>query len=184
MQARRMGFFTKEEWLKGFSDLHCDSIQKLQSKFDYLRSMLNDPNTFKAIYRYAYDFARVSLFGCFPSSINKFVFFRIKTKEAWIWKQRKQCSNFCLDEHGLCTSTLVSSLNNPSTKLLTKISGVIFLNSQRPYLSTYQITMWMEHVSFLSKYTSNCLFRISFCDQTQPSHLTYILFYRLNFLLK
>ncbi|XP_045470259.1 DCN1-like protein 5 isoform X2 [Harmonia axyridis] len=58
MQARRMGFFTKEEWLKGFSDLHCDSVQKLQSKFDYLRSLLNDPNTFKAIYRYAYDFAR------------------------------------------------------------------------------------------------------------------------------
>ncbi|XP_044761819.1 DCN1-like protein 4 isoform X2 [Coccinella septempunctata] len=58
MQARRMGFFTKEEWLKGFGDLHCDSIQKLQSKFDYLRSLLNDPNTFKAIYRYAYDFAR------------------------------------------------------------------------------------------------------------------------------
>lgn len=58
MQARQMGFFTKEEWLKGFSDLGCDSIQKLQYRLDYLRGLLNDQNTFKAIYRYAYDFAR------------------------------------------------------------------------------------------------------------------------------
>lgn len=39
----------------------CDSICKVQSKLDYLRSLLNDHVTFKSIYRYAYDFARVSL---------------------------------------------------------------------------------------------------------------------------
>lgn len=60
MQARQMGFFTKEEWLKGLSELQCDSIQKLQYRLEYLRCLLNDQNTFKAIYRYAYDFARVS----------------------------------------------------------------------------------------------------------------------------
>ncbi|XP_066999213.1 DCN1-like protein 4 isoform X1 [Anabrus simplex] len=58
MSARQMGFFTQQEWLKGLVDLQCDTISKLQSKLDYLRSLLNDQVTFKSIYRYAYDFAR------------------------------------------------------------------------------------------------------------------------------
>ncbi|XP_055696792.1 DCN1-like protein 5 isoform X1 [Phlebotomus papatasi] len=58
MGARQMGFFTQSEWLKGLTDLQCDTIAKVQSKLDYLRSLLNDSNTFKSIYRYAYDFAR------------------------------------------------------------------------------------------------------------------------------
>jgi DCN1-like protein 4/5 len=64
MQARQMGFFTKEEWLKGLGEMQCDSIQKLQYRLDYLRCLLNDQNIFKAIYRYAYDFARVSATAC------------------------------------------------------------------------------------------------------------------------
>lgn len=60
MNARQMGFFTLSEWLKGLSDLQCDSISKIQQKLEYLRNQLNDPHTFKGIYRYAYDFARVS----------------------------------------------------------------------------------------------------------------------------
>ncbi|KAJ8667164.1 hypothetical protein QAD02_008826 [Eretmocerus hayati] len=58
MSARQMGFFTIGEWLKGLSELQCDTIAKLQNKMDYLRNLLNDPHTFKGIYRYAYDFAR------------------------------------------------------------------------------------------------------------------------------
>ena len=89
MNAHQMGFFSQQEWLRGlvelqyvtlemiihsfiFSSLYtsnmktiiflfyrCDTISKLQNKLDYLRSLLNDPPTFKSIYRYAYDFARV-----------------------------------------------------------------------------------------------------------------------------
>lgn len=61
MNARQMGFFTLNEWLKGLSELQCDTIHKLQQKLDYLRSLLNEPHTFKGIYRYAYDFARVCI---------------------------------------------------------------------------------------------------------------------------
>lgn len=61
MNARQMGFFTQAEWQKGLTDLQCDSALKLQSKLDYLRNLMNDPNVFKNIYRYAYDFARVSV---------------------------------------------------------------------------------------------------------------------------
>ncbi|XP_023226657.1 DCN1-like protein 4 isoform X2 [Centruroides sculpturatus] len=60
MDAKQMGFFSASEWLKGLSNLQCDTVQKIQGKLDYLRSLLNEPVTFKNIYRYAYDFARQS----------------------------------------------------------------------------------------------------------------------------
>lgn len=59
MGATQMGFFSQYEWLKGLTELECDSAVKMQSKLDYLKSILNDPNIFKSIYRYAYDFAKV-----------------------------------------------------------------------------------------------------------------------------
>lgn len=58
MGAHNMGFFTMQEWLRGLTDLQCDTVHKLQGKLDYLRSLLNDQTLFKSIYRYAYDFAR------------------------------------------------------------------------------------------------------------------------------
>lgn len=59
MGATQMGFFSQQEWLKGLTDLECDSTAKMVVKLDFLRSILNDPNSFKSIYRYAYDFAKV-----------------------------------------------------------------------------------------------------------------------------
>lgn len=44
-----------------FFCFRCDSVQKLKNRIDYLKSILNDQSTFKSIYRYAYDFARVSI---------------------------------------------------------------------------------------------------------------------------
>lgn len=58
MGARQMGYFSQTEWSKGLTDLQCDSVAKVQSKIEYLKSFLNDSNIFKNIYRYAYDFAR------------------------------------------------------------------------------------------------------------------------------
>lgn len=55
-----MGFFTLAEWQKGLTDIQCDTIDKLQMKLEYLSNLLADPNLFKSIFRYAYDFARVS----------------------------------------------------------------------------------------------------------------------------
>lgn len=69
MGARQMGFFTQSEWLKGLTDLQCDTSGKVQCKLDYLRNLLNDSNAFKIIYRYAYDFARVSLAGYILSQL-------------------------------------------------------------------------------------------------------------------
>ncbi|SPP84729.1 DCN1-like protein 5 isoform X1 [Drosophila guanche] len=60
MGATQMGFFSKKEWVKGLTELECDSTIKMVVKLDYLRSILNDANSFKSIYRYAYDFAKDS----------------------------------------------------------------------------------------------------------------------------
>uniref|UniRef100_A0A8D0CL75 DCN1-like protein n=1 Tax=Scleropages formosus TaxID=113540 RepID=A0A8D0CL75_SCLFO len=58
LDAQSMGYFTLQEWLKGMSDLQCDSTEKLRNSLDYLRSVLNEATNFKLIYRYAFDFAR------------------------------------------------------------------------------------------------------------------------------
>ncbi|KAJ6635677.1 DCN1-like protein 4 [Pseudolycoriella hygida] len=58
MNARQQCYFTQSEWTQGFSDLQCDNASKVKSKLDHLRSCLNDFNTFKGIYRYAYDFTK------------------------------------------------------------------------------------------------------------------------------
>lgn len=48
-----------------FLNLRCDCTEKLQNKFDFLRSQLNDISSFKNIYRYAFDFARVGRISMF-----------------------------------------------------------------------------------------------------------------------
>ncbi|CAE1279991.1 DCUN1D4_5 [Acanthosepion pharaonis] len=58
LAAKSMGFFTMQEWLKGMTELQCDTTSKLRKKLDFIRSYLNDPVCFKSIYRYAYDFAK------------------------------------------------------------------------------------------------------------------------------
>lgn len=62
MNAKNMGYFTQSEWIKGLGDpeVHCDTPTKLQNKLYYFYNLMNDPPTFKLIFRYAYDFARVS----------------------------------------------------------------------------------------------------------------------------
>lgn len=62
MNAKNMGYFTQSEWLRGLGDpeVLCDTPAKLQNKLNYFLNQLNDPQTFKLIFRYAYDFARVS----------------------------------------------------------------------------------------------------------------------------
>ncbi|KAI1286719.1 DCN1-like protein 4 [Halotydeus destructor] len=58
MDAKQMGYFTKKEWLKGLSEIQCDSIVKIRSKIDSLRSQMYDQGTFKNVYRFAFDFSK------------------------------------------------------------------------------------------------------------------------------
>lgn len=52
------------------SVVRCDSTERLRNSLDYLRSVLNESTSFKLIYRYAFDFARVRM-----STVFFFFFF-------------------------------------------------------------------------------------------------------------
>lgn len=98
MGARRMGFFTQPEWTKGLTDLQCDTPSKVQSKLDHLRNYLNDFTTFKGVYRYAYDFARVRFNEHFLETneyYQEFPSYRIGTNVVWTSKRLKQCCSYC-----------------------------------------------------------------------------------------
>jgi DCN1-like protein 4/5 len=58
MNASDMGYFSRPEWIHGLSKLECDSVVKLRSRLGFLQDNLSDPENFKSIYRYAFDFAR------------------------------------------------------------------------------------------------------------------------------
>lgn len=74
MGAKQMGYFSQYEWLKGLTELQCDTASKVQSKMDYLKQCLEDPNMYKSIYRYAYDFARVSYLSSFLKLFHFWLF--------------------------------------------------------------------------------------------------------------
>lgn len=57
LHAKQMGFFSFEEWMHGMQSLKCDNMMKLRKKIPYLMSLLDDPASFKEIYKYAFDFA-------------------------------------------------------------------------------------------------------------------------------
>ena len=60
MNCKQMGYFTLKEWLKGFSELQCDSLNKIKAKIDYLRQFLFDSSSFKSIYRFSFGFSKVN----------------------------------------------------------------------------------------------------------------------------
>jgi len=58
MDADNMGYFTAQEWLRGLSQLQADSMETLRWRKEDMLSMLSNPETYKAIYRFGFDFAR------------------------------------------------------------------------------------------------------------------------------
>ncbi|XP_078489813.1 DCN1-like protein 5 isoform X2 [Ciona intestinalis] len=58
LNAKKMGFFTLEEWSRGMQKIQCDSSAKLERKLEVLRESLNDSVQLKSVFRYAFDFAK------------------------------------------------------------------------------------------------------------------------------
>lgn len=132
MGARQMGFFTQAEWLKGLTELQCDTPAKVQAKLEHMRNSLNDYAAFKGVYRYAYDFARVS---CADAALLHVAGFddnnewgvslfplllahtsRTKTSAAWTLRRREQCCSCCWADIGHCMRNSPSFSTSPSTK--------------------------------------------------------------------
>jgi len=58
LNAQRMGYFTKDEFVKGLTKMSVDSIAKLKAQFSALREELNDGTKFKEIYRFSFNFGK------------------------------------------------------------------------------------------------------------------------------
>ncbi|EFA81572.1 calcium-binding EF-hand domain-containing protein [Heterostelium album PN500] len=60
LKAQSMGYFTRQEFVTGLSELGIDSLAKLQSYLPNFKKDLDDPNNYKDIYRFAFVFAKES----------------------------------------------------------------------------------------------------------------------------
>lgn len=64
MRAATMCVYTREEWLRGFSALGCESIEDLKGHFGELRALIEeDASAFKDYYRFCFDFSKQPGFG-------------------------------------------------------------------------------------------------------------------------
>ncbi|KAJ2957957.1 hypothetical protein NQZ79_g6435 [Umbelopsis isabellina] len=58
MDASAMGYFTKEEWMKGMRNLNVTNTNELKSKMPELEDLLNDEKQFKEFYTFTFPFAK------------------------------------------------------------------------------------------------------------------------------
>lgn len=50
--------FTKEEFVNGMTELNCDSVEKLKSKFPMLEQEIRDSSRFKDFYQFTFNYAK------------------------------------------------------------------------------------------------------------------------------
>ena len=53
-----MGFYTFEEFQTGFKALNCGSVEEMKKKMSQLSKEYEDPNIFRDLYNYVFDFAK------------------------------------------------------------------------------------------------------------------------------
>jgi len=58
LNAQEMGYFTQTEFIDGFEKLGLDSIESIKNQLSKFKAQLEDQETFKAIYRFAFFFAK------------------------------------------------------------------------------------------------------------------------------
>jgi DCN1-like protein 4/5 len=58
LNAQRMGFFSKPEFVNGMQKLGVDNISKLKAQLSNFKKDLDDPAKFKEIYRFSFGFAK------------------------------------------------------------------------------------------------------------------------------
>jgi len=58
INASEMGYFHKEEFVKGLEGMGIDSIDKIKTQLPRLKSELEDQNKFKEIFKFAFTFAK------------------------------------------------------------------------------------------------------------------------------
>ncbi|KAF5400845.1 Defective in cullin neddylation 1 domain containing 2, partial [Paragonimus heterotremus] len=62
--AKTQGEFTREEFVRGFKDLGCDSIESLRAALPAMVAEINDKDSFKSLYSFTFGFANVDKHEC------------------------------------------------------------------------------------------------------------------------
>uniref|UniRef100_A0A7S2MZV9 Defective in cullin neddylation protein n=1 Tax=Alexandrium andersonii TaxID=327968 RepID=A0A7S2MZV9_9DINO len=68
-RAKRMGVFTREEFVSGMAALGCENAEKLRARLGELRAVLNDTVKGKEVYCYSFHFALDQGQRCLPRDI-------------------------------------------------------------------------------------------------------------------
>jgi len=68
-RAKNMGTFTKEEFMRGMTDLSCMNIRQLQEKLPELRAEFGNKATCKKIYEFTFEFTLDCGQRCLPLDI-------------------------------------------------------------------------------------------------------------------
>ncbi|KND01302.1 uncharacterized protein SPPG_03111 [Spizellomyces punctatus DAOM BR117] len=58
LQSPRMCDFRRKGWMEGWTNLGCDTIEKMREVIPSLREELKDPSKFRDVYNYTFSFAR------------------------------------------------------------------------------------------------------------------------------
>lgn len=58
LQAAAMGEFSREEFIQGMCSMECSNLDELRRHLPKLRAELQDDETYREVYNYAYDFSR------------------------------------------------------------------------------------------------------------------------------
>jgi len=58
LNAKTLGEFTKEEFIEGFSQLRCDSIEKIKERLPTLKESINEEQSFKEFYYFVFEYSK------------------------------------------------------------------------------------------------------------------------------
>eukprot|EP01087_Luapelamoeba_hula_P009256 TRINITY_DN2381_c0_g1_i1.p1 TRINITY_DN2381_c0_g1~~TRINITY_DN2381_c0_g1_i1.p1 ORF type:complete len:282 (-),score=68.22 TRINITY_DN2381_c0_g1_i1:190-1035(-) len=58
LNAQEMGYFTKTEWMEGLEKLNVDTLEKLRTQLPQLRKEMDNENSYKDMYRFAFHFTK------------------------------------------------------------------------------------------------------------------------------
>ncbi|CDH56648.1 dcn1-like protein 4-like [Lichtheimia corymbifera JMRC:FSU:9682] len=60
LNASRMGYFTRQEWMQGMTSLKVNSPETLKALLPQLETAIKDPNLFKKLYLFTFGFAKTT----------------------------------------------------------------------------------------------------------------------------
>ncbi|KAJ3410475.1 DCN1-like protein 4 [Chytridiales sp. JEL 0842] len=71
LNASRMGYFSKAEWIRGMNSLNADTIDKLRNALPVLDNVYKNPVDMKELYKWSFGFAKEQDQKCLDVEVSK-----------------------------------------------------------------------------------------------------------------